>query len=105
MTGLVGLAISYVLSMTGLLNGVVTYFTETEKQMVSVERIDQYISDVPQEHHTENIQVLPIAYHRYYVLPGTDQYCVSPITGTVLPVIGLVLPLFLLMCEYWKSVT
>jgi len=56
--GLVGLAISYVLSMTGLLSGVVTYFTETEKQMVSVERIDQYISDVPEECHTESVQVL-----------------------------------------------
>lgn len=55
--GLVGLAISYVLSMTGLLNGVVTYFTETEKQMVSVERIDQYISDVPEELQCESIQV------------------------------------------------
>jgi len=55
--GLVGLAISYVLSMTGLLNGVVTYFTETEKQMVSVERIDQYITDVPQECHYESVQV------------------------------------------------
>jgi len=43
--------------MTGLLNGVVTYFTETEKQMVSVERIDQYISDIPEEYQTESIQV------------------------------------------------
>jgi len=43
--------------MTGLLNGVVTYFTETEKQMVSVERIDQYISDVPEELQCESIQV------------------------------------------------
>jgi len=56
--GLVGLAISYVLSMTALLNGVVTYFTETEKQMVSVERVDQYISDVPAERHTKAMQVL-----------------------------------------------
>jgi hypothetical protein len=47
--GLVGLAISYVLSATGLLNGVVTYFTETEKQMVSVERVNQYIDSIPQE--------------------------------------------------------
>jgi len=54
----VGLAISYVLSLTGLLNGVVTYFTETEKQMVSVERIDQYISDVPEECQAESVQVL-----------------------------------------------
>ncbi|XP_013401317.1 multidrug resistance-associated protein 7 [Lingula anatina] len=47
--GLVGLAISYALSITNLLSGVVTAFTETEKQMVSVERGMQYIEDVPSE--------------------------------------------------------
>lgn len=44
-----GLAISYALSVTNLLSGVVTSFTETEKQMVSVERMGQYISGVPTE--------------------------------------------------------
>ena len=47
--GLVGLAISYALSVTNLLSGVVTSFTETEKQMVSVERALQYIRGAPQE--------------------------------------------------------
>ena len=47
--GLVGLAISYALSVTGLLSGAVTSFTETEKQMVSVERAMQYIRGVPAE--------------------------------------------------------
>ncbi len=47
--GLVGLAISYALSVTNLLSGVVTSFTETEKQMVSVERMGQYIDGVPTE--------------------------------------------------------
>ena len=47
--GLVGLAISYALSVTNLLSGVVTSFTETEKQMVSVERMCQYIGGVPSE--------------------------------------------------------
>lgn len=47
--GLVGLAISYALSVTDRLSGMVTSFTETEKQMVSVERAVQYIEDVPQE--------------------------------------------------------
>ena len=50
--GLVGLAISYALSVTGLLSGVVTSFTETEKQMVSVERAMQYITGVPSERDT-----------------------------------------------------
>ena len=48
-SGLVGLAISYALSVTNLLSGVVTSFTETEKQMVSVERMGQYIHGVPTE--------------------------------------------------------
>ncbi|XP_078671973.1 ATP-binding cassette sub-family C member 10-like [Branchiostoma floridae x Branchiostoma belcheri] len=47
--GLVGLAISYALSVTNLLSGVVTSFTETEKQMVSVERAVQYVKNVPWE--------------------------------------------------------
>jgi len=45
----VGLAVSYALSVTGLLNGVVTAFTETEKQMVSVERAGEYITTTPTE--------------------------------------------------------
>ncbi|XP_060078893.1 ATP-binding cassette sub-family C member 10-like [Ylistrum balloti] len=47
--GLVGLAISYALSVTNLLSGVVNSFTETEKQMVSVERVQQYLDNIPQE--------------------------------------------------------
>lgn len=47
--GLVGLAISYALSVTNLLSGVVTSFTETEKEMVSVERAMQYIRGAPAE--------------------------------------------------------
>ena len=48
-TGLVGLAISYALSVTDRLSGMVTSFTETEKQMVSVERAVQYIEDIQPE--------------------------------------------------------
>ena len=44
--GMVGLAISYALSVTTLLSGAVTSFTETEKQMVSVERVEQYINGI-----------------------------------------------------------
>lgn len=46
--GLVGLAVSYALSITGLLQGIVTSFTETEKEMVAVERMQQYAL-APQE--------------------------------------------------------
>ncbi|XP_067942774.1 ATP-binding cassette sub-family C member 10-like [Watersipora subatra] len=48
-TGLVGLAISYALSITNLLSGVVSSFTETEKQLVSVERVDQYVEKITAE--------------------------------------------------------
>uniref|UniRef100_A0A0C9Q1X6 ABC-type xenobiotic transporter n=1 Tax=Fopius arisanus TaxID=64838 RepID=A0A0C9Q1X6_9HYME len=47
--GLVGLAITYALGVTGLLSGVVNVFTETEREMISVERIKQYFQDVPTE--------------------------------------------------------
>ncbi|XP_033736227.1 multidrug resistance-associated protein 7-like [Pecten maximus] len=47
--GVVGLAISYILSFSGLLNGIVNCVTETEKQMVSVERVHEYIEDTPSE--------------------------------------------------------
>ena len=48
-TGLVGLAISYALTVTNQLSGLVSSFTETEKQMVSVERAMQYVNGVPKE--------------------------------------------------------
>ena len=49
LTGLVGLAITYSLSVTNLLGGVVMFFTETEKQLVSVERAHHYITKIPYE--------------------------------------------------------
>ena len=41
-SGLVGLAISYALGLTVALGGVVNAFTETEREMISVERVNQY---------------------------------------------------------------
>ncbi|XP_010533091.1 PREDICTED: ABC transporter C family member 13 isoform X2 [Tarenaya hassleriana] len=46
--GLVGLALSYAAPVVSLLGSFLTSFTETEKEMVSVERVLQYM-DVPQE--------------------------------------------------------
>lgn len=40
---LVGLVLSYVLSLTSTLSGVVTAYAETEREMVSVERIAEYL--------------------------------------------------------------
>ncbi|KAF5302801.1 hypothetical protein FQA39_LY01981 [Lamprigera yunnana] len=47
--GLVGLAVSYALSVTSLLSGVVNAFTETEREMIAVERINQYIEELEPE--------------------------------------------------------
>ncbi|XP_025830829.1 multidrug resistance-associated protein 7 isoform X2 [Agrilus planipennis] len=47
--GLVGLAISYSLSITNLLNGVVNAFTETEREMIAVERVNEYIEKITPE--------------------------------------------------------
>jgi len=47
--GLVGLAISYSLGITGKLSGLVSSFTETERELVSVERCVQYMENVPSE--------------------------------------------------------
>ncbi|XP_055853767.1 ATP-binding cassette sub-family C member 10 [Episyrphus balteatus] len=41
--GMVGLAISYALSITGLLSGVLNALAETEQEMIAVERVDQYL--------------------------------------------------------------
>lgn len=45
--GFVGLSLAYALPITGLLNGLLTSGAETEQEMVSVERIGQYISETP----------------------------------------------------------
>ncbi|KAG5868321.1 hypothetical protein JTB14_015233 [Gonioctena quinquepunctata] len=47
--GLVGLAISYALTITGALGGVVSSFTETEREMIAVERVNQYIDLITPE--------------------------------------------------------
>lgn len=48
-SGLVGLAVMYILGVSPLLSGVVNAFTETEREMVAVERIKQYLENVPVE--------------------------------------------------------
>ncbi|XP_069744034.1 ATP-binding cassette sub-family C member 10 isoform X2 [Narcine bancroftii] len=55
--GLVGLALSYALSVTNLLSGVISSFTQTEMQMVSVERLDEYITEIPSESQDKSVKV------------------------------------------------
>ncbi|XP_024945247.1 multidrug resistance-associated protein 7 isoform X2 [Cephus cinctus] len=47
--GLIGLAITYTLSVTVLLSGVVNAFTETERELIAVERVKEYLENTPTE--------------------------------------------------------
>ncbi|NXU44715.1 MRP7 protein, partial [Drymodes brunneopygia] len=55
--GLVGLALSYALSVTNLLSGLIASFTHTEIMMVSVERTEEYSTDIPMEPQEKLVQV------------------------------------------------
>ncbi|XP_021246016.1 multidrug resistance-associated protein 7 [Numida meleagris] len=55
--GLVGLALSYALSVTNLLSGLISSFTSTETMMVSVERTEEYTTDIPMELQDKLVQV------------------------------------------------
>ncbi|ELW66013.1 Multidrug resistance-associated protein 7 [Tupaia chinensis] len=55
--GLVGLSLSYALSLTGLLSGLVSSFTQTEAMLVSVERLEEYSCDLPQEPRGQPLQL------------------------------------------------
>ncbi|NXE59272.1 MRP7 protein, partial [Calcarius ornatus] len=55
--GLVGLALSYALSVTNLLSGLIDSFTHTEMMMVSVERTEEYTTDIPMEPQDKLVQV------------------------------------------------
>lgn len=47
--GMVGLALSYALSITNLLAGMIFTFAQTEMQLVSVERTEEYSTCIPLE--------------------------------------------------------
>ncbi|XP_054675067.1 ATP-binding cassette sub-family C member 10 isoform X6 [Grus americana] len=55
--GLVGLALSYALSVTNLLSGLISSFTLTETMMVSVERTEEYTTDIPTEPQDKLVQI------------------------------------------------
>lgn len=46
--GLVGLAVSYALSITGLLGGVLSAMAETEQELIAVERVNKYCHIEPE---------------------------------------------------------
>ncbi|NXY25088.1 MRP7 protein, partial [Atrichornis clamosus] len=55
--GLVGLSLSYALSVTHLLSDLISSFTQTEIMMVSVERTEEYTTDIPMEPQDKLVQV------------------------------------------------
>ncbi|XP_040286793.1 ATP-binding cassette sub-family C member 10-like [Bufo bufo] len=57
--GLVGLSLSYALSITGLLSGLISSFTQTEAMMVSVERAEEYATTLPSEPTQGTVTVQP----------------------------------------------
>ncbi|KAM9770720.1 ATP-binding cassette sub-family C member 10 [Menidia menidia] len=57
--GLVGLSLSYALSITSLLSGLIFSFTQTEMQLVSVERTEEYSTGLPVEPQHQNTQLPP----------------------------------------------
>ncbi len=58
LTGLLGLALAYALSTTTLLGALLGTFTETEKELVSVERVHAYVDGWErEEQHTGDLQV------------------------------------------------
>lgn len=57
--GLVGLSLSYALPITVLLSGLIFNFAQTEMQLVSVERTEEYSTGLPTEPQHQNTQVRP----------------------------------------------
>ncbi|XP_051957113.1 ATP-binding cassette sub-family C member 10-like isoform X3 [Xyrauchen texanus] len=55
--GLVGLSLSYALSITNLLSGLIFSFAQTEMQLVSIERTEEYSTMIPQEPEQANTEV------------------------------------------------
>jgi ATP-binding cassette subfamily C (CFTR/MRP) protein 10 len=55
-SGLIALAITYALTMSNLLNSILSSFIETEKELVSVERIADYIENIPAEESNQEVE-------------------------------------------------
>lgn len=60
--GLVGLAISYALGITSKLSGLVSAFTETERELVAVERCSQFIDGIQQEDFDGGVTTTPYSW-------------------------------------------
>lgn len=73
--GFIGLAISYALTLTSSLGGVVNIFVETERKMVALERVNDYIENTKSESSetSENV-ILPFAWPSQGVVSFSNVY-------------------------------
>lgn len=71
--GMVGLAISYALSISSLLSGVLNAFTETEQEMIAVERVGQYL-ELPEEPNADGNNDPPFAWPHQGVVKFKDVF-------------------------------
>ncbi|CAG7725549.1 unnamed protein product [Allacma fusca] len=67
-SAMLGLAISYALTVTNSLSSFVTSFTETEKEMVAVERVAEYIDTIEAESNIESILSTPYGWPSHGVI-------------------------------------
>ncbi|XP_050731824.1 ATP-binding cassette sub-family C member 10-like [Eriocheir sinensis] len=72
--GLVGLVISYALTVTTFLNSVVTSLTETEQEMVSVERIHGYLQGAAEGERREGVLLPPFGWISHGTIRFTNVY-------------------------------
>ena len=74
-SGFVGLAISYALTLTGSLGCALTYFVETERKMVALERVNEYIEDPKPESYEAKVNIaLPFAWPSQGVVSFSNVY-------------------------------
>lgn len=62
--GFIGLALTYALTLTGSLEGALGIFVETERKMVALERVDEYIQNIEIESYNVSVNnnALPYAW-------------------------------------------
>lgn len=71
--GMVGLAISYALSINSLLSGVLNAFAETEQEFIAIERVDQY-SKLSPEVNAEGTAEAPFSWPFQGVIKFQDVF-------------------------------
>lgn len=69
-----GLVISYALTVTSFLNSVVTSLTETEQEMVSVERIHGYLKGAAEGERREGVLLPPFGWISHGSIRFTNVY-------------------------------